>query len=339
MHDIYPSNRSDGNWYVLAAGLPSPTKPLVLAPGLSVRPLSSELTVFDLAAAGGVGFREWATLEPLVTECTCEIESAKDSDTSPGYDTLNRAFTTTLHAAGGSPWLIILVWPQPYWFFSPCGFSQHVCLACSSYSWSTIAGHQARTSDVFPQQLIREGVEAAVYRSERHLPPFHGNLLDYHLQTLAVGGSRQDPVNEADAEWCQTHFATFNTLAAESDRFRFALEGAMDWRYAIDLRSAIARIWSAIEALFGLNTELVYRMSLLAASLLEPRGEARKTRFASVRSLYGVRSKAVHGEHILEDNLKRATRESFSLLQELILLTIEKGHVLGSDDFDAAVFC
>ena len=63
MHDIYPSKRSDGNWYVLAAGLPSPTKPLVLAPGLSVRPLSSKLTVFDLAAAGGVGFREWATLE------------------------------------------------------------------------------------------------------------------------------------------------------------------------------------------------------------------------------------------------------------------------------------
>ena len=40
MHDIYPSNPSDGNWYVLAAGLPSLTKPLVLAPGLSVRPLS-----------------------------------------------------------------------------------------------------------------------------------------------------------------------------------------------------------------------------------------------------------------------------------------------------------
>ena len=178
-----------------------------------------------------------------------------------------------------------------------------------------------------------------MYRSERQLPPFHGNLLDYHLQILAVGGSRQDPVNEADAEWCQTRFATFNTLAAESERFRFALERAMDWRYATDLRSAIARIWSAIEGLFGVNSELVYRMSVYAASLLEPRGEARKTRFASVHRLYGVRSKAVHGEHIPEDNLKRATRESFSLLQELILLTIEKGHVLGRDDFDAAVFC
>ena len=130
MHDIYPSNRSDGNWYVLAAGLPSPTKPLVLASGLSVRPLNSELTVFDLAAAGGEGFREWATLEPLVTACTCEIESTKDSDTSPGYDTLNRAWLASA--------LLVLR-----------GFSQHVCLACSSYSWSTIAGHQARTSDVF----------------------------------------------------------------------------------------------------------------------------------------------------------------------------------------------
>ena len=320
MHDIYTSNRSDGNWYVLAAGLPSLTKPLVLAPGLSVRPLSSKLTVFDLAAAGGVGFREWATLEPLVTKCTCEIESAEDSATSLGYDTLNRAWLASA--------LLVLR-----------GFSQHVCLACSSYSWSTIAGHQARTSDVFQQQLIREGVEASVYRSERQLPPFHGNLLDYHLRILAVGESRQDPVNEADAEWCQTRFATFNTLAAESPQFRFALEAAMDWRYATDLRSAIARIWSAIEGLFGVRSELVYRMSLLAASLLEPRGETRKTRFASVRRLYGVRSDAVHGKHIPEDKLTRATRESFSLLQELILLTIEKGHVLGRDDFDAAVFC
>ena len=213
-----------------------------------------------------------------------------------------------------------------------------MCLACSSYSWSTIAGHQARTSDVFRQQLIREGVEAAVYRSERQLPPFHGNLLDYHLQILAVGGSRQDPVNEADAEWCQTRFATFNTLAAESDRFRFALERAMDWRYATDLRSAIARIWSAIEGPIWSKQRVVYRMSVYAASLLEPRGEARKLgslRFTVVRG----KSKAVHGEHIPEDNLKRATRESFSLLRELILLTIEKGHVLGRDDFDAAVFC
>ena len=47
-------------------------------------------------------------------------------------------------------------------------------------------------------------------------------------------------------------------------------------------------------------------------------GKPEKTRFASVRRLYVLRSKAVHGEDILEDDLKSATRESFSLLQELI---------------------
>ncbi len=48
--------------------------------------------MFDLAAAGAVGFRAWATLEPISPLCTCEIEAARDSDVVPGYDTLNRAW-------------------------------------------------------------------------------------------------------------------------------------------------------------------------------------------------------------------------------------------------------
>ena len=137
------SETHHGNWYVLVAGMPAPSRPLVLAPGVSIRPLGSELSVFDLAAAGSVGFREWATLEPIAAECVCEIESAKDSDTTPGYDTLNRAWLASA--------MLVLR-----------GFSQHLCLATSSYSWSTIAGHQTRTSDVFKEQLVREGVDAAV---------------------------------------------------------------------------------------------------------------------------------------------------------------------------------
>jgi hypothetical protein len=46
------------------------------------------LSVFDLAAAGAVGFREWAMLEPLAAACTSGIESAADAATLPGYDAL-----------------------------------------------------------------------------------------------------------------------------------------------------------------------------------------------------------------------------------------------------------
>jgi hypothetical protein len=45
-------------------GLPRLEAPLTLAPGLTLVPLDSSLSVFDLAAAGAVGFREWAMLEP-----------------------------------------------------------------------------------------------------------------------------------------------------------------------------------------------------------------------------------------------------------------------------------
>lgn len=70
------SQTTDGNWYVLLAGLPPFELAFVLAPGLGLRPLESPLSVFDLAAAGAVGFRGWAALEQFSPACTAEIESS-----------------------------------------------------------------------------------------------------------------------------------------------------------------------------------------------------------------------------------------------------------------------
>ena len=143
-HKALPK-KHDGNWYILVAGLDRPEKPLTLGPGLSLIPLQSPLSVFDLAAAGAVGFREWAVLEPVSQICMCEIESAKNSDVVPGYDTLNRAWLVSA--------LLVLR-----------GFGGHLGVACSSYSWNKIAGHQKRTSHIFREQLETEGVRAAIFR-------------------------------------------------------------------------------------------------------------------------------------------------------------------------------
>ncbi len=48
------------NFYVLIHGLPAPDQECPLADGVTLRPLVSELSVFDLASAGVSGFREWA---------------------------------------------------------------------------------------------------------------------------------------------------------------------------------------------------------------------------------------------------------------------------------------
>jgi hypothetical protein len=312
-------DRHQGNWYVLTAGLPSIAEPLTLAPGLTLCPVKEPLSVFDLAAAGAVGFRSWAVLEPIAPSCNCEIESARDSALIPGYDTLNRAWLASA--------LLVLR-----------GFTQHLCVAASSYSWNVVAGHQPGSPEAFRRRAQEESNDAAAMKSRRQLPPFKGDLLDFHLTMLAVSDRREGPVTEDDARWMRQHYQVFDQLAAESESFRLSLEAAVDWRFAKDPRSAVARIWSGIEATFGITSELVYRVSLLSASLLEPRGLPRKTRFRPVQKLYGLRSKIVHGEKIDDVKMSMALNDSFQLLRQLLLLTIETGHVLGQDDFDQSVF-
>ncbi|MCG6862692.1 MAG: hypothetical protein LJE70_15640 [Chromatiaceae bacterium] len=133
-------------------------------------------------------------------------------------------------------------------------------------------------------------------------------------------------------------FPSFNRLAAESQPFRFALESSIDWRYAKEPRSAVARLWSGIEAIFGISSELVYRISLLSAALLTTRGNQRREKFQEVKKLYGQRSKIVHGASVPDDKIRNALDGSWQLLSDLLLLAIERGHALGQEDFDSAVF-
>ena len=130
----------------------------------------------------------------------------------------------------------------------------------------------------------------------------------------------------------------FNHLAAEHGPLRLALEAAVDWRYASEPRTAVARLWTGIEAIFGISSELVHRISFLSASLLAPRGTERRDKFLAVKKLYGLRSKMVHGEAVQPDKATEAMRDSFALLRDLLLLSIERGHALGREDFDAALF-
>lgn len=308
-----------GNWYILTVGLPAIAESLTLAPGVSLRPIATPLSVFDLAAAGAVGFAGWSVLEPIAHACTCEIESALDANVTPGYDTLNRAWLAST--------MLVLR-----------GFTQHLCVACSRYTWQKISGHQERHSAVFKKQMIDDGVDSAVFNPKEDLPPFQGRLLEFHLTIISDDAVRADAVTREDAKWISTHYNSFNQLAAESDSFRFALESATDWRYATDMRSAVARLWAGIEAIFGISSELVYRISLLSASLTTHRGRGRHERFNEVKKLYGLRSKIVHGDKVSKEKQREALNKSYHLLRELLLLIIEKGHMLGQNDFDKAVF-
>lgn len=301
-------------WHVLVCGLSLADNSFDLGSSIVINRLLFPLSVFDLAALGAAGFREWATLEPLAPAATAEIVSLTDAAVLPGYDALNKCWLASA--------LLVLR-----------GFARHICPAASAYSWNLIAGHQKQTSHLFVQQLKEEGVEKAVYESRRALPAFQGGLLDYHLKILIPDKIRNDAFDAKEAAWIAKHFEIFNRLATEDERFRFALEASIDWRYSKDVRSALARIWSGIESLFNINTELVYRISLLAATVWAPRGQERINAFRDIKNLYGIRSKAVHGEPLTEDKLLKGLHGSFELLRHLILDAITLGRVRSEDDF------
>lgn len=237
----------------------------------------------------------------------------------PGYDTLNRAWLAT--------GLLVLR-----------GFTRLWGVACSGYSWNLVAGHEPRHSEQFRQQAHQEGIDKAVFQPKHSLPRFRGNLLDYHLTCLVDNGCRMDAVTAEDVEWVGKHFDSFNRLASDSESFNFALEAAIDWRFAKDTRSAVARLWGGIEALFGINSELVYRISLYSACLLAARGDTRKQKFEEVRKLYGLRSKVVHGEKLSNDKIAEAMSDSFHLLRDLLLLAVDNGRPITAADIDKAIF-
>jgi hypothetical protein len=312
------SDEQAGNWYVLLWNL-KVAKECRLAPGLTLRPLNAPLAVWDLAAAGAAGFREWATLEPFAPNIQCEIETAKDAAASSGYDTLNRAWLVAT--------LLLLK-----------GFGRSLPIAASAYSWQVIAGHQERTKEVFHQQLAEEGADAAVHSSRRKLPAFTGSLLDYHLLILMCPSTKNEELQPEDAEWIYAHFDKFNHLAFTSERFRFALEASNDWRYCKDTRIAISRLWAGIECLFGVSSELVFRLSLMCACVLFPRGAERRECFHRVKKLYGIRSKAVHGDSISSERLADGLNSSFCLLRDLLFAFVAHGKEYSESDFEAAIF-
>ncbi|RYH18505.1 MAG: hypothetical protein EON54_27435 [Alcaligenaceae bacterium] len=88
-------------------------------------------------------------------------------------------------------------------------------------------------------------------------------------------------------------------------------------------RAQLALLWAGIEGLFGVDSEISFRVSLYAARFLSvDRAEQRRI-FDAVRSLYGVRSKAVHGGK-LKGNSRQSVTDSVALLGQLLRTCIEK---------------
>ena len=133
-------------------------------------------------------------------------------------------------------------------------------------------------------------------------------------------------ISDEEASWIEKYFHTARTLL-DKIRFQNAVHCLATYRWHSLPRARLALLWSGIEGLFNIDSELVFRLSLYIARFLTPDNEEEmKKIFSSVKRLYKQRSAAVHGSRI-KGEAGKAVEESALLLKTLLKRCIVAGEL------------
>jgi hypothetical protein len=149
------------------------------------------------------------------------------------------------------------------------------------------------------------------------------HVTNHHLRGL----QSWPPVTlkEEQCEWLKTHFSSARSLM-DKDSYRDAVHAFSSYKWHSLPRAQLAMIWSGIEGLFGIDSEITFKLSLGIAKFLGESVEEQRQIFQDTKTLYRARSKAVHGGKIKGD-VQNSITESAVLLKRLILRTSERGRI------------
>ncbi len=156
------------------------------------------------------------------------------------------------------------------------------------------------------------------------------HITNYELRALL---SDVYYISEEDELWLEKHYEKAYKLL-ENDNFQTAVHTMASYRWHSVPRVQLAIIWSGIESLFNVNTEISFRISLYIANFLGENEAQVQLIFKQVRKMYSLRSSAVHGNKA-KDNLKSAVVESADLLNRILRRCAELNEL---PDVDNLVF-
>lgn len=127
-----------------------------------------------------------------------------------------------------------------------------------------------------------------------------------------------------DGEWIRSYYSAAYELL-KKDTFETAVHAMASYKWHSMPRVQLAILWSGIEALFEVSTEISFRISLYVANFLAGEDVVGAERiFHKTKKLYASRSAAVHGGKIKGD-LHDLVEESAMLLNRIIRRCAELG--------------
>ncbi|CAH5124593.1 hypothetical protein AI2839V1_0922 [Enterobacter cloacae] len=167
-------------------------------------------------------------------------------------------------------------------------------------------------------------------------PAMQPNSCEVQLLEDVPAARRISPVKELSLEsldWVQQYLENWISLL-ESPAFRLAVDSLTTHNQHANLRMTAAALWAGFEALFGINSELRFRLALMTAAYLEERGQKRLEAYRRVKKLYDYRSKAVHGGATTDNHLIEHIVEVRELLSRLVCRITEQGVMPAVEDYE-----
>ena len=153
-------------------------------------------------------------------------------------------------------------------------------------------------------------------------------ITNYHLRGLCTEPYK---LTEENSLWLEKNFITARKLL-DVHEFQHAAHCLSTYRWHTYSSARLAIIWSGIEGLFKIETEIVFRLSLYISRFLEPNDKTKREElFKGVKKLYRTRSSAVHGSKI-KGSAETGVEDSVKLLNRLILECIKINSIPNADD-------
>lgn len=156
----------------------------------------------------------------------------------------------------------------------------------------------------------------------------HFRVTNHSLQGLSC------PIyelREEDIAWIEQYYKIAWSLL-EIPEFNNAVHLLASYRWHSLPNARLALIWSGIESLFNVDSEVVFKLSLFISRFLCADDELeRKATFTKVKKLYNQRSRAIHGA-ILKKEPFTTVEESAELLRRLILHCVRNNGLPREED-------
>jgi Apea-like HEPN len=153
----------------------------------------------------------------------------------------------------------------------------------------------------------------------------------FNPEDTRFGRENMATISLDSVKWTSDHLHSF-LFFPDKDRLLLAFHALSVERFAHIASMSLLTVWSGLEALFSIEHEQTFRLSLMASYYLETEPAARKVLFDQMRAAYATRSAVTHGRKKKPEEIAESATWVASILRRCMVRAVETKKVPTTND-------